>query len=205
MQPQWGDKIFDVDQHGGTLGIPTEDQADWVDIDNDGMTSFGLPVSASLTTDAWTLVEHVHTVNDFDWFGIGDDLYTVADVEEIRLSMFLGDYTGGNLGDLSAIWADNILVEIFADADSVTPNLNPMPMDNPDTPGDFDGDGDVDGDDFLVWQQGFGTTYDGNDFLIWQQNFGGGEGSHSAAGVPEPTTAALALLTIGRLVWRRRQ
>jgi hypothetical protein len=51
---------------------------------------------------------------------------------------------------------------------------------------DFDGDGDVDGDDFLIWQSGFGNPeadhwsegdadfdgdVDGDDFLIWQNQF----------------------------------
>jgi hypothetical protein len=60
-------------------------------------------------------------------------------------------------------------------------------------PGDFNGDGVVNGDDFLVWQQGFGTIYDGDDFLIWQQNFNPGSGSVGTA-VPEPASAVLALL-----------
>ena len=49
-------------------------------------------------------------------------------------------------------------------------------------PGDFDHDRDVDGDDFVIWQQNFGTAgpggdangdgqVDGDDFLIWQGNF----------------------------------
>ena len=53
---------------------------------------------------------------------------------------------------------------------------------------DFDLNGHVDGDDFLIWQTGFGLTsethsegdanadanVDGDDFLIWQSQFGGG-------------------------------
>ena len=61
--------------------------------------------------------------------------------------------------------------------------------------GDFDGDEDVDGDDFLVWQSGFGITdgatfsdgdgdadgdVDGDDFLIWQSQFGTASGGGSA-------------------------
>jgi hypothetical protein len=78
---------------------------------------------------------------------------------------------------------------------------------------DFDGDGDVDGDDFLLWQGGFGTPsgalkedgdadddgdVDGDDFLVWQSEFGSGEGAGSAA-VPEP--AAIALLVACALTW----
>ncbi len=59
---------------------------------------------------------------------------------------------------------------------------------------DFDLDGDVDGDDFLLWQVGFGGSQsghgfgdsdydgdvDGDDFLNWQTQFGTGGGSASA-------------------------
>ena len=72
----------------------------------------------------------------------------------------------------------------------------------PNVPGDFDVDGDVDGDDFLVWQQGFGTEYDGDDFLIWQQNYNPGAASGSA--VPEPTTLLLAVVMLCGLAPRRR-
>jgi hypothetical protein len=49
--------------------------------------------------------------------------------------------------------------------------------------GDADNDGDVDGDDFLVWQDEFGS----------------GDGAGSTA-VPEPASALLALLAAGLLV-----
>ena len=68
---------------------------------------------------------------------------------------------------------------------------------------DFDQNGSVDGDDFLIWQAGFGTSgtgtsnmgdangdfdIDGDDFLIWQAQFGSASGSGQvAAAVPEPS------------------
>ena len=61
-------------------------------------------------------------------------------------------------------------------------------------PATFNGDGVVDGNDFLAWQEGFGTIYDGNDFLIWQENFDPGGGSGSV--VPEPTSFTLLLLAL---------
>ncbi len=78
--------------------------------------------------------------------------------------------------------------------------------------GDFDADGDVDGNDFLIWQAGFGTeTYasprigdadwdadvDGDDFLAWQRNFGNVSamsGTGGGVGVPEPASLASLLL-----------
>ncbi len=61
---------------------------------------------------------------------------------------------------------------------------------------DFDENGSVDGDDFLIWQAGFGTSgtgtsnmgdangdfdIDGDDFLIWQAQFGSASGSGQVA------------------------
>ena len=87
--------------------------------------------------------------------------------------------------------------------------------------GDFDTDGDVDGDDFLIWQAGFGTTsyasprngdadwdgdVDGDDFLKWQSNFGtrAAPGAAAVAGVPEPSSLVLLLLGGLSLLARRR-
>src|SRR5688572_24287786 len=36
LQPLFGDKVFDQDQHGGTIGIPDADQPQWIDINNNG-------------------------------------------------------------------------------------------------------------------------------------------------------------------------
>ena len=81
---------------------------------------------------------------------------------------------------------------------------------------DFDKNGSVDGDDFLIWQQAFGTqsgatsntgdangdgAVDGDDFLLWQQDFGSSSGQAGAA-IPEPATwymaAWIMLLTVTR-------
>jgi hypothetical protein len=80
---------------------------------------------------------------------------------------------------------------------------------------DFNEDGKVDGDDFLIWQGGFGSpgdhsmgdangdeVVDGDDFLIWQTEFGSANGSASAA-VPEPTSLLLLLLAIGGALTKR--
>jgi hypothetical protein len=89
--------------------------------------------------------------------------------------------------------------------------------------GDFDFDGDVDGDDFILWQIGFGDfphggalrsqgdgdgdgDVDGDDFLIWQDGFSSGAGSAAATTVPEPTTAVLAVCALfARLVVNQRR
>ncbi len=74
---------------------------------------------------------------------------------------------------------------------------------------DFNKDGVVDGDDFLIWQQAFGTTsgatantgdangdgaVNGDDFLIWQQQFGADSGGNGMGVVPEPATSGLVVL-----------
>jgi hypothetical protein len=71
---------------------------------------------------------------------------------------------------------------------------------------DFNNDGAVDGKDFLIWQRGVGVgadngtgdangsgTVDAADLAIWQTRFGGA-GAGAVSSVPEPSTAALALL-----------
>ena len=82
--------------------------------------------------------------------------------------------------------------------------------DAPTSEADFDEDGDVDGDDFLLWQTGFGTEsgadkmdgdwdndgdVDGDDFLGWQAEFGAGDGAGSNA-VPEPAAGLLLLMSL---------
>ncbi len=84
---------------------------------------------------------------------------------------------------------------------------------------DFDGDGDVDGNDFLIWQQGFGTAggqpqgnadgmgnIDGADLAIWKDQFGtGGAATPAVAGIPEPAAALMALAAaVGIAAIRRR-
>ena len=73
--------------------------------------------------------------------------------------------------------------------------------------GDFDTDGDVDGGDFLRWQRG-GSPTPGSpgDLADWGANYGSALSPVSAAtsSVPEPSTLALALLTLACCPRRRR-
>ncbi len=70
-------------------------------------------------------------------------------------------------------------------------------------PGDFDADGDVDGNDFLVWQRGFGTTHNAGTLATWKANFGA-PAEPAAAAVPEPLTFhLLALACLGALAIQR--
>ena len=196
--PFYGDKIFDTDQHFAE-GI-------WIDLDdNDFVIDAAASASGRLrtvTTTEWRLIEVSHTIDDANWIGIGDDPYTVADVEEVRGVMFWGDFANTDLTGGGSLWFDNIKMEVFKDTSSVTPNTNPNPtLSEGGAPGDFDGDGDVDADDLAAWAGAYGATdvgdadgdgdSDGNDFLAWQQNLTGPGGQ--AAAVPEPASASLAV------------
>jgi hypothetical protein len=76
-------------------------------------------------------------------------------------------------------------------------------------PGDYDGDDDVDGADFLIWQQGLGSTtnlaadgsgngvVDAADLELWKTNFGPGGAAGTVGAVPEP--AGLALMLVAAL------
>lgn len=207
IQPTFGDKVFDIEQHGSALNIPAADQAQWIDLDGDGAVIDGNAASqgrvSTLTTDAWTLVEVTHTVNDNDWIGIGNDIYTVADIEEIRSVIFFGDFASTDLtgdGDGGNLLLDNVLVEVFRDAASVTANANPEP---PSLNGDFNGDGMVDAADYTVWRDGVGTSFDEADYNTWAINYGVTIPS-SAVGVPEPTAVLLAAFGSVWLMVRRK-
>jgi len=73
-------------------------------------------------------------------------------------------------------------------------------------PGDFNNDQKVDDADFAIFVADFGTTKDGEDFLIWQQNYGTGVPAVIAAhAVPEPGAAVLAGLALAWVAASRRE
>jgi len=85
-----------------------------------------------------------------------------------------------------------------------------IPAQPGDFPGDFDGDGDVDGDDLTDpvdgWKARYGVDLDGSDFLAWQRNITTGPAglAGSAAGVPEPSSMILALISMATILTGRR-
>lgn len=113
-------------------------------------------------------------------------------------------YTDEGLGDIT-----DVISYTFADAPAGTP-------------GDYNGDTHVDAADFTIWRDTLGSTADlranGNDtgasagvidaadYDVWKTNFGSaGSGGLAAVGVPEPTTAVMALVALAAVGgWRRR-
>lgn len=73
-------------------------------------------------------------------------------------------------------------------------------------PGDFDDNGNLDGNDFLIWQRGFGGTYNAGDLANWQVNssFASQIGGAAISAIPEPCAATLWILATSTLVLRRR-
>ena len=85
--------------------------------------------------------------------------------------------------------------------------------------GDFDTDGDVDGNDFLMWQAGFGTTTYAsprNGDADWDGDVDGDDLSFGrptmelsrwagVAGVPEPSTLVLFCGGLSLLAYTRRR
>lgn len=94
---------------------------------------------------------------------------------------------------------------------------NPLIAVEPDPSADFDSDGDVDGQDFLVWQRGFGLnaqtdntlgdanfdgTVDGDDLAVWQDQYGMPAELANIV-VPEPANMAFAIGLLMLTVLRR--
>lgn len=73
-------------------------------------------------------------------------------------------------------------------------------------PGDFNLDGVVDAADYTTWRAGLGTIYSETDYKTWRAAYGQTTGSAStAAAVPEPTAAYLAMLALAAATHLRRR
>jgi hypothetical protein len=219
--PRFGDRLWDTDQNAGSplFNGANQSQASWVDMDNNGATSFGKPVAESLVTDAWRRVEAILIVDDdplddgFQWFIGNQDNFDVSDVEEIRAVMFLGDFSNppNNLTDAGSIWVDNLMLEVFANqADMLaTTNPNTAPVESEGLPGDYNGDGSVDAADYVVWRKdpdAFGGDPGG--YNTWRMNFDAPDGAGSglaAGGVPEPAALLLAVIAMAMSALARRR
>ncbi len=215
--PDYGDRIFDQDQQGTALGIP--DLPHWVDLDGDGIVGDPSATVANgrvtqVSTSEWRLAEVTHEVDPSDWIGIGGDAFGANDVtavESVKAVMFVGDFAGSDLngdGDGGNLLIDNVLVEVFKDTASITPNLNPNPSLSEGLNGDYNADGRVDAADYVVWRKnpaGFGGDPAG--YNTWRTNFdspGGAGSGREASAVPEPAAFVLAALAAA-VSWLNRR
>lgn len=228
--PQRGDRVFDQDQQGTVVPIP--DLPHWVDINGDGTVNdptatVGNGRVTQITTTEWRLAEVTHSVNSADWFGIGSDAFganNVAAIESVKAVMFMGDFAQTNLTgdgpDGGNLLIDNVLVEVFKDAASVTANTNPNPSLSEGLAGDYNGNGTVDAADYVLWrktlgQAGAGLAADGDrdnmvdadDYTFWRARFGNssGPGVGAVTSVPEPSTCALMLWAMLAAIAGRRK
>ncbi len=84
-------------------------------------------------------------------------------------------------------------------------------------PADFNGDNVVDGEDFLIWQRGFGSpgglsdgdanndgNVDGDDLAIWESQYGLSIPLSGISAIPEPQSICLLLWGLLALSGRRR-
>lgn len=201
--PNFGNRIFDTDQNGVAISDPAQ-RARIIDIDGNGTWTFGDTTEPAPPTDQWQQVVHTYVVDDSSWdidpFG-STTVEDVTSVEEIRGVLFMGDFAGSDLGGPGNLLVDNALIEIFADtsAEAASDVLvsNPTPPEG--NPADVDGDGNVDGADLLGIQR-----TDPSLTSVWQSQFGVGVDAPAASAIPEPASAALALLGLAGLVLRRR-
>ena len=150
----FGDEIFDQQQHGITIPVEPEDRNQWIDLNQDGVIGDdGLAAEdgrvSTISTDAWTLVSTTYTIDDFLWSEIGNNADTnfVEAVEEIRPVLFIGDFsifapTPNNL-EQGTLLVDNLLFEVFSDRESAdsaaVPNPDPSLDERPSLDANEDG------------------------------------------------------------------
>ncbi len=144
LNPVFGDRIYDTDQNGLVA------YADQVDINNDGSVSLGTPSVTASTS--WQMVVTDYVVDDSLWqysdpdSGNGPSIVTAADVEEIRATMFVGDWTNADLTNGGTFMLDHPMVEVYknqAAAPTTVPNPTPGSITSL-VDGDFNDDGAFD-------------------------------------------------------------
>jgi hypothetical protein len=117
-----------------------------------------------------------------------------GDSLEIRLSG-ANEYTNVNTFEFSRTILSGVIIDY-------------VPIEQPDTPGDYNGDNKVDASDYVLWRKD--PNAHGGDpagYNTWRANFGTGTGSGSGlagnGGVPEPGSCISAVILAVVLVARR--
>ncbi len=230
----YGDRLWDTDINAPDAfwnGF-NQSQASRIDLNNNGVIANGDALTVSLpptTGPDWVLVETTLRIDDlpddqpgFGW-QIGDEQFFVNSIEEVRGTMFVGDFAGNNLTGGGSFFVDNILFEVFASEASLaaTPNPNPRPKSQDFVPGDYNNDGVSNAADYTVWRDSAGGAAgslpnDVNGGVIgqpqydtWANYYGDTTpdpfAATSSVTIPEPTSVALAGLLLACGVSRARR
>jgi hypothetical protein len=230
----FGDRLWDTDINAPDpfwAGFD-QSQASRIDLNNNGVIANGDPLTVSLpptTGPDWVLVETTLRIDDMpdDQPGFGWDIaaeqFFVDSIEEVRATMFVGDFAGNNLTAGGSFFVDNLLFEVFANEAALlaTPNPNPAPKSQDFVPGDYNNDGVSDAADYTVWRDSVGDAEgslpnDVNGGMIgqpqydtWADFYGDATpdpfAAASSAAIPEPTSVALAGLLLACGVSRARR
>jgi len=116
----------------------------------------------------------------------------------LRIIAFLNDSEDPDLEDENRTMTDDARTLVDAITGFALSSISGGPL------ADFDSDNDVDGNDFLVWQRGFGTTLNATDLANWEAEFGTVPSGVTVTAVPEPASWLLVcLMTMTLGVWRR--
>ena len=186
------------------LAVPRANQV-WLNDGNGNFTDSGQSLGNS-RSNAVSLGD-VDGDGDLDAF-VGNSLRCVQDTcgpapNAVWLSDGSGSFSasGQSLGGAFSLAVAVGDLDGDGDLDTLVGNegANTVWLNQDPRPGDFDDDQDIDGDDFLIWQDGFGIQsratrhngdadfdgdVDGDDFVIWQTNFDAGATTGNASAVP---------------------
>ena len=222
---------LDVAAEGDPVGAGGYDST-WGDLDRDGdqdlidpnnSTFGGTPTpervyvsDASTNGNHWLYVELEGPA--YDTTGIGASLYATLNEdtpEETTLrreantnpSTFNQSDVPVHFGLGAATLVDELLIQW---PDGTKQSLYDVGVDQYLTvqylPGDYNGDSVVDAADYVVWRDGFGSTYSLSDYEVWRAHFGeglSGSGAATSGTVPEPASAGLLLVALAACLRRR--
>lgn len=227
----FGDRLWDTDINAPdpTWAGFNQSEAARIDLNNDGDIANGDSLTISLppttTGSEWIQLVSQIVIDDtpddqggagFFWEVAGEQ-FQVDAVEEIRATMFVGDFAGNDLTGGGSFFVDNFLFEVFPDqaTANATPIDSPFPTQDF-VPGDYNEDGTVDAADYAVFRDNLGADegtlpndIDGGtigtaQYDTWAANFGSSlPGASGTAAIPEPGSLVLAAMGLGLLARRR--
>ena len=153
-------------------------------------------------------------------FSLGDFVPTdiqsftlISKESEGAIAGVFSNYSEGAAVNLSGV--SYLLSYAGGSGNDVVLTLNPN---QPTLDADFNGDNFVDGNDFLIWQRGYGNAgglsqgdangdnvVNGDDLVVWKDQFGMPASAVATAAVPEPASLALLAAAVSGLLTARRR